>query len=174
MKTRRNHRKTTNRRRRRHVKQRVQTRFHHRKGTVSSGRRHKFFKRGGEPLDDNLSNITKFVEGITPVNVKRILDGEGYTDIPSLTVIKVGDCSKSSFNIKEFGIQIPVSKRINEITVEFFIHSDACNVDIYVGETRYGRVRIKIGNIVMDTDICNYRYRILANAIKTDLIEGAK
>jgi len=29
--------------------QRGQTRFHHRKGTVTSGRRHKFFKRGGEP-----------------------------------------------------------------------------------------------------------------------------
>jgi hypothetical protein len=50
MKTRRNHRKTTTGRRKRHVKQqRVQTRINHRKGTVSSGRRHKFFKRGGEP-----------------------------------------------------------------------------------------------------------------------------
>jgi hypothetical protein len=49
MKTRRNHRKTTTGRRKRHVKYRVQTRIHHRKGTVSSGRRHKFFKRGGEP-----------------------------------------------------------------------------------------------------------------------------
>ena len=55
MKTRRNHRKTTNRRRRRHVKQRVQTRFHHRKGTVSSGRRHKFFKRGGQPFTTPVS-----------------------------------------------------------------------------------------------------------------------
>lgn len=49
MKTRRNHRKTTNSRRRRVVKQqRGQTRIYHRKGTVSSGRRHKFFKRGGQ------------------------------------------------------------------------------------------------------------------------------
>jgi hypothetical protein len=33
------------------VKQRGQTRnYHNRKGTVSSGRRHKFFKRGGEPF----------------------------------------------------------------------------------------------------------------------------
>jgi hypothetical protein len=55
MKTRRNHRKTTNRRRRRHVKQRVQTRFHHRKGTVSSGQRHKFFKRGGQPFTTPVS-----------------------------------------------------------------------------------------------------------------------
>lgn len=48
MKTRRKHRKTTTGRRKRHVKHRVQTRINHRKGTVSSGRRHKFFKRGGQ------------------------------------------------------------------------------------------------------------------------------
>lgn len=49
MKTRRNHRKTTTGRRKRHVKQqRVQTRINHRKGAVSTGRRHKFFKRGGQ------------------------------------------------------------------------------------------------------------------------------
>jgi hypothetical protein len=51
MKTLRNRRKTTTGRRRRVIKQqRVQTRIHHRKETVSSGRRHKFFKRGGEPF----------------------------------------------------------------------------------------------------------------------------
>ena len=63
MKTRRNHRKTTTGRRRRVVKQqRGQTRIHHRKKTVSSGRRHKFFKRGGEPQLDEI--INKILEKI--------------------------------------------------------------------------------------------------------------
>jgi hypothetical protein len=70
MKTRRNHRKTTNSRRRRVVKQqRGQTRIHYRKGTVSSGRRHKFFKRGGQHppvcVEENLdTDILKLVQRV--------------------------------------------------------------------------------------------------------------
>lgn len=231
MKTRRNHRKTTTGRRKRHVKHRVQTRINHRKGTVSSGRRHKFFKRGGQPqlsgvqntlsgsvrntlsgsvqntklrgilyvptfnelpngsnsttsntlsqpFDDILPKITNFVEGIDPNNVRQILVQEGFIDIPvRLTVIKADNCYKNKFNIKDFGIQKPVSIRINEMTVEFFINNDGCNVDIYVGETRYGRVRIKVNDIVMNTDICNPRDITLvlrSNAIIRDLIKAAE
>jgi hypothetical protein len=61
MKTRRNHRKTTTGRRKRHVKQqRVKTRINHRKGTVSSGRRHNFFKRGGQNPFDRGDTTSKF------------------------------------------------------------------------------------------------------------------
>lgn len=60
MKTRRNHRKTTTGRRKRHVKHRVKTRINHRKGTVSSGRRHKFFKRGGQPKHSSYTTVIKY------------------------------------------------------------------------------------------------------------------
>jgi hypothetical protein len=60
MKTRRNHRKTTTGRRKRHVKYRVQTRINHRKGTVSSARRHKFFKRGGQPQYSSYNTVIRY------------------------------------------------------------------------------------------------------------------
>jgi hypothetical protein len=120
-----------------------------------------------------LPKITKFVEGIDPNNVKQILEKE-YSGIPvSLTVINADNCSKQ-FNIKDFGIQNPVSIRINEMTVEFFINNDGCNVDIYVGETRYGRVRIKLQDTVMHTNICTPYYSTLANSIIRDLIKAAE
>ena len=94
MKTRRNHRKTTNSRRRRVVKQqRGQTRIHYRKGTVSSGRRHRFFKRGGEPVVD--PTIKAIVDGIettvktkleigSDVNLKLDVDLISYDDNSSI------------------------------------------------------------------------------------------
>jgi hypothetical protein len=92
MKTRRNHRKTTMGRRRRVVKQRVQTRINHRKGTVSSGRRHKFFKRGGQHppvcveanLDTDILNLVQRVKTQyeLPCTVECVHDTTGlYTPI---------------------------------------------------------------------------------------------
>jgi len=72
MKTQRNHRKTTTVRRRRHVKQRVQTRIHHRKRTVSSGRRHKFFKRGGEPSSDGKYYNSKYSSSVRAASLGQI------------------------------------------------------------------------------------------------------
>jgi hypothetical protein len=70
--------------------QRGQTRIHHRKGTVSSGRRHKFFKRGGQNppgcVEANLdTDILKLVESVKtqyelPCTVECVHDiGRLYT-----------------------------------------------------------------------------------------------
>ena len=170
MKTRRNHRKTTTGRHRRVVKQqRGKTHnYHHRKGTVSSGRRHKFFKRGGQftsyrtgyssidrstaptykkltniwdadkpfnpdkPVDDTLSIIKLFVEGITPVNVP-----------------------------------------VNRNGAMFYIDFAGNTVVIYVDGVRYGYVMVKLNGIEYDESNRGIYNIGVSRAIKQDLIKAS-
>ena len=142
MKTRRNHRKTTTGRRRRHVKQRVQTRFHHRKGTVSSGRRHKFFKRGGQPpieppidptikmIVDGVENTVKTNFGLTSNNTSLKLGVERISSKP----LKVITDTPIVFEID--------SKQINFVIVEPNRNSSEQSVYVYLDDEIYGRVSI--------------------------------
>ena len=124
MKTRRNHRKTTMGRRRRVVKQqRGKTHnYHHRKGTVSSGRRHKFFKRGGASIDDI---INTFIVGIEP-SVKSAIGNN-----IKLTTENVYD------NPSNDTIDKPIERIVNDTQIKFVIvkpisNSSKQSVYIYV------------------------------------------
>ena len=177
MKTYRNHRNRTGRHKR-HVKHRVQTRINHRKGVVSSRRRHKFFKRGGqhgtyrngnsttsilvEPLTQlnqdrintenaakekekqdaekiNYKAVVDFVENIITTNTFKII-GE-YGNI-GLTVKELEKIVFYTGNVKKD--QTPVTKKINDFTVTFYINDDGNTVVIYVDNILYGYVMIKI------------------------------
>ena len=208
MKTRRNHRKTTTGRHRRVVKQqRGKTHnYHHRKGTVSSGRRHKFFKRGGQftsyrtgyssidrstaptykkltniwdadkpfnpdkPVDDTISIIKLFVEGITPVNVKQILDGLGFTDIPvSLTVKETDKIPFSINHVNDRDKQVPVNRN----GAMFYIDFAGNTVVIYVDGVRYGYVMVKLNGIEYDESNRGIYNIGVSRAIKQDLIKAS-
>jgi hypothetical protein len=212
MKTRRNHRKTTIGRRKRHVKHRVQTRINHRKRTVSSGRRHKFFKRGGRtPFDTATSSlygtydnglyiqshrqniadqeqknieaallaeqnaknaaaeinyraIADFVEKIAPKNTSSII-GE-YGNI-ALTVKKLEKTDVFISNVEED--KTPVTIKINDVTVTFYINYDGNTVVIYVDDMLYGYVMIKIGGNEFTSDNRGIYNRSVSNRIIQDL-----
>lgn len=103
-------------------KQRGQTRFHHRKRTVSSGRRDIFFKRGGAKLDDI---IGRFIAEIEP-SVK-IAIGNNI----KLTTENVYD-NPSNDKIVE-----PIVRSVNDTQIKFVIvkpisNSNKQSVYIYV------------------------------------------
>lgn len=142
MKTRRNHRKTTTGRRKRHVKYRVQTRINHRKGTVSSGRRHKFFKRGGQPVIDSTIDptIKMLVDGVE--NTVKTKFGLTTNDI-SLKLGVEQNSSKPSKDITSTPIVLNIDdKRIKFVIVEPNPNSNQQSVYIYLDDRIYGRVTI--------------------------------
>ncbi len=148
MKTRRNHRKTTNSRRRRVVKQqRGQTRIHYRKGTVSSGRRHKFFKRGGEPvieppIDPTIKMIVDDVENMVKTNfgsnlsltveLVTYLDEKQFEKIPNKSVIFAIHSKKIQFRILQ---QAPGKQSV------YIDLDDPTKMSVGI----YGRIMVTIG-----------------------------
>jgi hypothetical protein len=150
MKTRRNHRKTTTGRRRRHVKHRVQTRINHRKGTVSSGRRHKFFKRGGEPV------INPVIDPVIDPTIKMLVDGVENTvktnlgfdsnDRLSLTVDLVNYLDETNFKkIQDRSVIFDIdSKTIQFRILEQTPGEQSVYIDLYNPGTMkfdvYGRI----------------------------------
>lgn len=146
MKTQRNHRKTTTSRRRRHVKHRVQTRIHYRKGTVSSGRRHKFFKRGGAASLDDIINT--FIVGIEPSVEATIRYGK-----INLTVERI---YAAPVNLQATGDPPDLIINIDNIKIKFVtlaptIKSQSQSVYIYYHDgkleyTIYGRIMLVVNN----------------------------
>lgn len=217
MKTRRNHRKTTNSRRRRVIKQqRVQTRIHHRKKTVNSGRRHKFFKRGGQIQIQNkifntettrkfggYGNNSIFVPSLEQINRDQIdskndaaenaardaarkAEEIGYPDVDQFvsnanttnvsTVVEfenikfiVKKTPKQLFYERNVNPNLSTTKRINGITVAFYVASDNNTVDIYVDGTKYGYVMIKINNEEYDSSYSGIYNILVSSAIIKDL-----
>jgi hypothetical protein len=119
MKTRRNHRKTTTGRRKSHVKHRVQTRINHRKGTVSSGRRDKFFKRGGATQDEIINKILKDIE-------------------PSVKLV-IGDITLTTDNVYDKPnnetIDTPIEMFVNNTRIKFVIvkpTSESIKQSVYI------------------------------------------
>lgn len=150
MKTRRNHRKTTTGRHRRVVKQqRGKTHnYHHRKGTVSSGRRHKFFKRGGEPpidptiqaIIDGVENTVKTKLGLTSDDkLKLVVERISYDDQTSRPITS----TPLLFHFQD--------KKIKFVIVAPLPNSILQSVYIYMYDTSemkyilYGKVMVTIG-----------------------------
>ncbi len=206
MKTRRNHRKTTTGRHRRVVKQqRGKTHnYHHRKGTVSSGRRHKFFKRGGQftsyrtgyssidssitaptykeltniwdadkpfnpdkPVDDTISIIKLFVEGVKPINVENLLKSyEIDVTQVSLTVKEKDKIPFSINHVNDRDKQVPVNRN----GAMFYIDFAGNTVVIYVDGVRYGYVMVKLNGIEYDESNRGIYNIGVSRAIILDLI----
>jgi hypothetical protein len=159
MKTRRNYRKTTTGRRKRHVKYRVQTRINHRRGTVSSGRRHKFFKRGGEPVINPV--INPVIDPVIDPTIKMLVDGVENTvktklgfnsdAILDLAVDRVYSIQENNFKIipnRSVIFEID-SKKISFRNLEEAPGKQSVYIDLYNPETMkfdvYGRIMVTIG-----------------------------
>lgn len=148
MKTRRNHRNTTTGRRRRVVKQRGQTRnYHHRKGTVSSGRRHKFFKRGGEePIDPTIMAIVNGVEN----TVKTKLGFESSENL-KLDIERIPYVDQTSQPVTDTPILFDFQgKKIKFVIVKPNSNSNKQSVYVYMYDNSkmtyvlYGKVMVTV------------------------------
>lgn len=137
MKTRRNHRKTTTGRRKRHVKHRVQTRINHRKGTVSSGRRHKFFKRGGEPRGGEpfVNNPRTTLFNTDTSRTLGIYDGKGLR-IPSLSQINIDKEEAAKTAAAKAAAEAAKPIEQNYPDVDAFVNKiNAVYVSVFFGST---------------------------------------
>ncbi len=165
MKTYRNHRNRTGRHKR-YVKHRVQTRINHRKGVVSSRRRHKFFKRGGwgegeQPIDPTIKMLVDDVQDTVKTKI-----GLNSNDTFKLGVKQFIEPSPSSSSIVS---HYPTEFTIDDKTIKFVIvkpnlKSNMQSVYIYLNDNLYGNVTIIINNTNMDSYDENYAI-IIFNAI---------
>jgi hypothetical protein len=147
MKTRRNHRhKTTTGRRKRHVKHRVQTRINHRKGTVSSGRRHKFLKRGGTTPFDRGDTTSKFgtydngsrIPSLSQINIDK--EEEAKTAAAKAAAEAAKPIEQNYPDVDEF------VNKINAVYVSGFFESK-CNLTIQkLPQIRFSNSHVKSGN----------------------------
>jgi hypothetical protein len=90
----------------------------------------------------NYRAVVEFVENIGPINTKGIISRNISENVEKLTVKEldrkdfyIGDVKKD---------QTPVTIKINDVTVKFYINSDGNTVVIYVDDILYGYVMIKI------------------------------
>jgi hypothetical protein len=146
------------------VKHRVQTRINHRKGVVSSRRRHKFFKRGGwgegeQPIDSTIKMLVDGVQNTVKTNI-----GLNSNDTFELGVKQFIEPSSSSI-VSHY----PTEFTIDDKTIKFVIvkpntKSIMQSVYIYLNDKLYGNVTIIINNTNMDSYDEEYA-TIIFNAI---------
>jgi len=95
-----------------------------------------------EAAEINYRAVVDFVEKIVPNNTKGIIARNIGENVEKLTVKKL---EKTDFYIGDVKKdQNPVTIKINDVTVKFYINSDGNTVVIYVNNTLYGYVMIKI------------------------------
>lgn len=110
-------------------------------------------------------DVDEFVSKTKTTNVST------KTDILNIKFI-VKKLPKKDFyiaNVKNGKNQQPVTKKINEKDVKFYVDSDGNTVVIYVDGTLYGYVMIKIDGNEYDSSNRGIYNEIVSDAIKTDL-----
>jgi hypothetical protein len=163
MKTYRNHRNRTGRHKR-YVKHRVQTRINHKKRRTISGRRHKFFKRGGwgegeQPIDRTIKTLVDGVQNTVKRNID--LNSNDTFELGVKQFIEPSSSSIELHNPTEFTID---DKTIKFVIVKPNLKSNMHSVYIYLNDKLYGNVTIIINNTNMDSYDKDYA-RFIFNAI---------
>jgi hypothetical protein len=100
-----------------------------------------------KPVDDTISKIKLYVEGVKPINVEKILKSY-QIDVTqlSLTVKETDKIPFSINDVKDGDKQVPVN--INGAM--FYIYFNGNTVVIYVDNVRYGYVMVKLNGTEYD------------------------
>ncbi len=111
----------------------------------------------------NYRAVVDFVEKIVPKNTSSIIDFENIR-------LTVKELDKKDFYIGDVKKdQTPVTIKINDVTVKFYINYDGNTVVIYVDDMLYGYVMIKIGGNEFTSDNRGIYNRSVSNRIIQDL-----
>ena len=100
-----------------------------------------------KPVDDTISKIKLYVEGVKPINVEKILKSY-QIDVTqlSLTVKETDKIPFSINDVKDGDKQVPVN--INGAM--FYIYFNGNTVVVYVDNVRYGYVMVKLNGTEYD------------------------
>lgn len=123
-----------------------------------------------EAAEINYRAVVDFVKKVVPNKTKGII---GDFENIELTVKKLEKKDFYFGNVKDNEKQTPVTIKINDVTVKFYINYDGNTVVIYVDDMLYGYVMIKIEGKEYESDNRGIYVPIVSDAIKQDLIAAS-